>query len=475
MSIIRIDPSLINNERASDGDVLKYVAANSTVEFGFAGDVSNAWVNANDHTTYTTLSGLINTVQANLSVITDGAPTALDTLAEISAALENDANLAVTLTNQINSVQSNVAALPDAAANDYNTYTTVTANLYNTYTSLLSDINTVNDNAATAVDSQSSDFWLTNQNLTELQANYVAGAFSVVLDNDSAYFGYGGSWTRLAESPEVDLIQDNVDSLTSTVDSVDANVYNTYTTLTTNTYNSYVTLSGLIDTVQANLSAGGGGGGSSTFTGLTDTPSSYSGFGGKLLVVNDEETGLITSNYAFETQVAHDSFTVSTSNSFTLSKSIPDANAIVVTLNGVVQNPVTNYVAVGTSLTLSNTLPLESGLEIGVRHVGGSITGNYNTNEVWSIVDSNITLSANNYYFIDCANSAITVTLPTPVLGMKVKVIDATGSANANPITLNSGGSRIMGDLGDMTISTHRAALTLVYFNADHGWVLGEI
>ena len=184
MSIIRIDPSLINNERASDGDVLKYVAANSTVEFGFAGDVSNAWVNANDHTTYTTLSGLINTVQANLSVITDGAPTALDTLAEISAALENDANLAVTLTNQINSVQSNVAALPDAAANDYNTYTTVTANLYNTYTSLLSDINTVNDNAATAVDSQSSDFWLTNQNLTELQANYVAGAFSVVLDND---------------------------------------------------------------------------------------------------------------------------------------------------------------------------------------------------------------------------------------------------------------------------------------------------
>jgi hypothetical protein len=58
---------------------------------------------------------------------------------------------------------------------------------------------------------------------------------------------------------------------------------------------------------------------------------------------------------------------------------------------------------------------------------------------------------------------------------MKVKVIDATGSATTNPITLNSGGYKIMGDAGDMTISTSRAALTLVYFNTDHGWILGEI
>ena len=444
MSIIRIDPNLIDSQGASDGDVLKYVSANSSVEFGFAGDVSNTWVNANDYSTYTSLTSLIDTVQGNLTSLIGAAPSTLDTLAEISAALENDANLAVTLTNQINTIQDNV--------------------------------NIVSGNADLQANSHSSSFWLTYPNLTELQANYVAGAFSVVDDEDSAYFGYGGSWTRLAESLEVDLIQDNVDSLTSTVDSADANLYNTYNTLTANTYNTYVSLSSLIDTVQDNVGAGGGGGGSSTFTGLTDTPSSFSGSGGKLLVVNDAETALEVSDYAFETEIAHDSFTVSTSNTFTLSRSIADANAVVVTLNGVVQNPITNYTATGTTLTIANTLPLESGLALGVRHIGGSITGHYNTNEVWSVVDSNSTLTANNYYFVDCANSAITVTFPTPpVMGMKIKVIDATGSANANPITLNSGGYKIMGDAGDMTISTHRAALTLVYFNADHGWVLGEI
>ena len=172
MSIIHIHPSLIKQEGASDGDVLKYVSANGVVEFGFAGDVSNTWVNANDYATYTTLSGLIDTVQANLTVITDGAPTALDTLAEIAAALENDANVAVTLTNQINSVQTNVAALPDSAANDFTTYSTVTGNLYNTYTSLINSINTVSENASVSTaNSQSDAFWLTHPNLTSLQAN----------------------------------------------------------------------------------------------------------------------------------------------------------------------------------------------------------------------------------------------------------------------------------------------------------------
>ena len=487
MSIIHIHPSLIKQEGASDGDVLKYVSANGVVEFGFAGDVSNTWVNANDYATYTTLSGLIDTVQANLTVITDGAPTALDTLAEIAAALENDANVAVTLTNQINSVQTNVAALPDSAANDFTTYSTVTGNLYNTYTSLINSINTVSENASVSTaNSQSDAFWLTHPNLTSLQANYIGGAFSVVNELDSAYFGYGGSWTRIAESAEVDLVQDNLTSLTSTVDSADsnlyntyttvtANLYNTYTTVTANTYNTYVTLSDLIDTVQANLSAGGGGGGASQFISLTDTPASYSGLSNRLLAVNEAETGIVASDYEIDSAGDHDSFTVSSSNVFSLSKSVADANAVIVTLNGIVQSPLENYTVAGTNLTIANSLPLESGIKVDVRHIKGSITGNYNTNEVWSVVTSNITLTANNYYFIDCANSSITVTLPTPVLGMKVKVIDATGSATTNPITLNSGGYKIMGDAGDMTISTSRAALTLVYFNAAHGWVLGEI
>jgi len=95
----------------------------------------------------------IDTVQANLTSVIGAAPTTLDTLAEIAAALENDANVAVTLTNQISTVDT------DAKANTYNTYVT-----------LNNRINTVSDNAAASGGSSSStEAWeiiSTNQTLT---------------------------------------------------------------------------------------------------------------------------------------------------------------------------------------------------------------------------------------------------------------------------------------------------------------------
>jgi len=72
---------------------------------------NNAWVNSNDYSTYTTLTSLVDTVQANLTSLVSAAPSTLDTLAEIAAALENDANIAVTLTTSIGAVQDNVTAL----------------------------------------------------------------------------------------------------------------------------------------------------------------------------------------------------------------------------------------------------------------------------------------------------------------------------------------------------------------------------
>lgn len=184
MTIKRISPSLLKITGASDGDFLVFDSANNSVEFragsnawtnandfatystliaavnsvqdNVASSDNNTWVNANDFATYTTVTALIDTVQANLTSVISSAPTALDTLAEISAALENDANIAVTLTNSIgtvssnvdnnttaiNLVQSNLSALPDSAANDYTTYST-----------LSSLIDTVQDN----VSSQSSN------------------------------------------------------------------------------------------------------------------------------------------------------------------------------------------------------------------------------------------------------------------------------------------------------------------------------
>lgn len=156
MSILRIHPNLIEPVNANDGDVLIYNAANGVIQLGTvpsdlegsANDFSTYTTltsdySANDYATYSTLLSSIDTVQANLTSVIGAAPSALDTLAEIAAALENDANIAVTLITAIDAVQSNVSALPDSAANDYATYTTlqseVSANDYATYTTLTSD------------------------------------------------------------------------------------------------------------------------------------------------------------------------------------------------------------------------------------------------------------------------------------------------------------------------------------------------
>lgn len=136
------------------------------------GDSSNDWVNANDYATYTTLNSAINTVQNNVSSLPDSAandyntyttlisninevqsnltsiiasaPSTLDTLAEIAAALENDANIAVTLTTSISTVQNNVV--------------NVTANVYNTYVTLNNSINTVQSNLSALPDSAANDY-----------------------------------------------------------------------------------------------------------------------------------------------------------------------------------------------------------------------------------------------------------------------------------------------------------------------------
>jgi len=80
--------------------------------------------------------------------------------------------------------------------------------------------------------------------------------------------------------------------------------------------------------------------------------------------------------------------TVSTSNAFTLSQSVDDANNILVSLSGIVQYPVIGYVVSGTTLTISNTFPMTAGLELEVRYLqttgggGGGGGGSADTSDV---------------------------------------------------------------------------------------------
>jgi len=96
----------------------------------------------------------------------------------------------------------------------------------------------------------------------------------------------------------------------------------------------------------------------------------------------------------------------------------------------------------------------------------------------WALKTSAYTAVAGDGVMVDTDSSAITITLPIssgpPSLGDFVRVLDATGNAATNNITVARNGNNIQGAAADLTIATNRAAIGLVYVNATEGWVLIE-
>src|SRR6056300_306934 len=88
---------------------------------------------------------------------------------------------------------------------------------------------------------------------------------------------------------------------------------------------------------------------------------------------------------------------------------------------------------------------------------------------------TSFTAVAGEGYFVNTTSGAITVTLPaSPSLGDEVSIIDASGTADTNNITVGRNSENIQGSAADLTIATERAGLTLVYFNATQGWLLKD-
>ena len=92
----------------------------------------------------------------------------------------------------------------------------------------------------------------------------------------------------------------------------------------------------------------------------------------------------------------------------------------------------------------------------------------------WSEKTSAFTAVKMEGYLIN-TGSAITATLPaSPAIGQEVRLIDATGQAATNNITVARNSEKIQGVAENLTISTNRAAICLVYYNTANGWVLRE-
>ena len=87
--------------------------------------------------------------------------------------------------------------------------------------------------------------------------------------------------------------------------------------------------------------------------------------------------------------------------------------------------------------------------------------------------DSPYTASDGDNIFVDTSGGVVTITLPaSPSIGNQVKIIDSHGTSGTNNITVARNGSKIQGATSDLTISTNRAAIALVFYDSDNGWLL---
>jgi len=84
-----------------------------------------------------------------------------------------------------------------------------------------------------------------------------------------------------------------------------------------------------------------------------------------------------------------------------------------------------------------------------------------------------VTMVAGRGYFVDTTSGTITMTLPSSAsIGDTIQIIDYAGTADTNNITIGRNSHKIQGDAADLTVSTERAAFTLVYADATQGWLL---
>jgi len=92
----------------------------------------------------------------------------------------------------------------------------------------------------------------------------------------------------------------------------------------------------------------------------------------------------------------------------------------------------------------------------------------------WQAVKtSTFTAVAGQGYFINTTGGAIEMDLPAGSIGDFVSFIDYAGTFDSNALTIDPNGSeKIAGSTASLTVSTERAANTLVYVDSTQGWLL---
>ena len=141
-------------------------------------------------------------------------------------------------------------------------------------------------------------------------------------------------------------------------------------------------------------------------------------------------------------------------------------------MNGLLLNDSDDYIANnGMSVVLNTAADLNDEVKI-VSFVSNNTAIRTNA---WSAPSGTpVTATAGDKLFID-TSTAKTITLPSSaIMGDEIRIIDVTGNASSNNITVSRNGHKIQGGTTDLTINVNRAGIGLVYYNVAQGWVLIE-
>ena len=161
------------------------------------------------------------------------------------------------------------------------------------------------------------------------------------------------------------------------------------------------------------------------------------------------------------------------------------AQALVISVDGVIQDP-TTYTLSAATITFDSVMASTSTNDFIVHNgVGIAYTPSDNTVTVaklvlpfpslttdWESKSNDFTAAAGKGYFCDTTSNDIDVTLPSPTIGDTIRFLDATGTFDTYDLTILYGSSKIQGVSANLDVSTERAGFALVYYNAAQGWLL---
>ena len=145
---------------------------------------------------------------------------------------------------------------------------------------------------------------------------------------------------------------------------------------------------------------------------------------------------------------------------------------IQVFLNGLLLNDSDDYTASNTkAIRLLTGAALNDELKVASFATTSEIT----RSNTWTAPSGTVSAAAGDKLFIDTSGGARTIILPSSAtMGDEIRIIDVTGNAGTNNITVSRNGHNIQGAASDLVINIARAGTGLAYYNATQGWVLIE-